>query len=149
MTAQPEPHAADGDYNRTYEELEARAPNTPVAAIAYLLYKSAKRQWVRDFQGLHGRRPGEAEHRSHALMQTDEVLHSYLSRAEQILSRFGDTVIARAEPDILRSALRGRNWVAFWISLAATFAFTALLAALVGIAAVLGFGLPISVSVGG
>ena len=82
-------------------------------------------------------------------MQTDEVLHSYLSRAEQILSRFGDTVIARAEPDILRSALRGRNWVAFWISLAATFAFTALLAALVGIAAVLGFGLPISVSVGG
>ncbi|WP_372424064.1 hypothetical protein [Salinarimonas chemoclinalis] len=138
----------DGYYNPTFETLDAMAANPAAAALAYYLYKSGKRQRVTQFRRAHGRAPSEADLRSHAATQTDEVLRSYLARAGQILNAVGETAIAEAEPHILRRALQGRNWASFWVSLAATFVFTGILAAVVGIAAIMGFGLPISFSVG-
>jgi hypothetical protein len=82
----------------------------------------------------------------HAAMQTDAVLNAYVAQADQILGEYAQNVIRDQRPIILEEALNGNFWRSFWPSWWASVGWTAALAVLVLIAALLGFGLPIEIN---
>jgi hypothetical protein len=139
----------EGDqyYNPVFEKLSA-APTGPLTgAVAYALYKVAKREWVRNFQEKNGRAPTEPEYRSHAAAQTSAVLNAYVAQADQILGTYAQNVISTERPKIVEDALRGDFSRSFWPSFWASVAFAALLLLLGLVAALLGFGLPIQITI--
>jgi hypothetical protein len=144
--AQPEGAAAEDYYNPIFEVLSGK--NDPlVAAVAYSLYKQAKREWVLNFRATHGRRPSLSEHRVHAQTQTEQILSAYTAMASQVLAAYADAAIMGAAPRILKDAMRGGFMRSFWPSMAASAAFAAVLLLIVLVAALFGFGLPIQVNI--
>lgn len=143
---QPPKDEPDDYYNPVFEKLSAARSGPLTGALAYALYKTAKREWVREFRAKHLRRPTDDEHRNHTATQTDAILNAYIAQADQILGTFAQNVIRDQRPAILQEALRGDFWRSFWPSFWASIAFTALLLLLVAIAALLGFGLPIQIT---
>ena len=84
--------------------------------------------------------------RSYAAMQTDAVLNSHRASAEKILEIYAGTLKDDIKSRILEDALKGSFSRSFWPSFWASFAFTAVLLAVVVIAALLGFGFPVQIS---
>ena len=144
-----QPEAADDYYNPVFERLSAASQGPLIGAVAYALYKTAKREWVREFKARTGRRPTEAEHKQYSSTQTDAILNAYIAQADQILGAFAGNVVRDERPKILADALKGSFWRSFWPSIWASFAFTAALLALVVIAALLGFGFPVQITLPG
>jgi hypothetical protein len=138
--------ADDNYYNPVFERLMAAQSGLLTGAIAYSIYKVAKREWVEDFRKVHGRRPTETEFRSHTAAQTDAILHGCVARADQILGQYAQNVVNDAKPKITEEALRGTFWRSVWPSLAASVIFAGVLALLFLIAAIMGVGLPIEIA---
>lgn len=137
--------SVDRYYNTVFERLSAT--ESPLAgAVAYALYKNAKRQWIQEFRENNGRRPNDSECKHHTATQTDAVLLAYLAQADQILAEFAQKVINDERPQILTEALAGNFWRSFWPSFWASIAFMTVLAVIVVIAALFGFGLPIQIT---
>jgi hypothetical protein len=135
------------EYNPVFERLSGAA--SPLAgAVAYALYKNAKREWIQDFRASNGRRPNPEECKHHTTTQTDAILSAYMSQADQILAQYAADVIKEERPRILEEALKGEGWRSFWISFWASAAFAAVLAIIVIVAAVSGVGLPIQFNIG-
>jgi hypothetical protein len=132
------------DYNRVFERLNAT--NDITGSVAYITYKSAKREWLKEFQDRTGRHPTEDELKSYAATQTDAVLNSHRASAEKILEIYAGTIKEDIRPQILGEALKGSFSRSFWPSFWASFAFTAVLLAVVVIAALLGFGFPVQIA---
>lgn len=137
----------DDYYNPTFEKLSETPSGPLTGAIAYALYKNAKREWVRAFRATHGRRPTDDEYRSHSATRTDAILAAYVAQADQILGTYAQTVIREERPKILQEVLEGSFSRSFWPSFWASVAFTAVLLTVALIAALLGFGLPIQIAV--
>ncbi|HEX8666022.1 MAG TPA: hypothetical protein VF744_18565 [Beijerinckiaceae bacterium] len=144
---EPPKSEPDDFYNPAFEKLSAARSGPLTGALAYALYKTAKREWVREFRTRHGRPPNNEEYRHHSATQTDAILNAYVAQADQILGVYAQNVIRQERPKILEEALKGDFWRSFWPSLAASIAFALLLVVIVAIAAVLGFGLPVQINV--
>ncbi|WP_159729888.1 hypothetical protein [Methylosinus sp. Ce-a6] len=100
------------EYNTVFERLSGAA--SPVAgAVAYALYKNAKRQWIQEFRETNGRRPTQEECKHHMSTQTDAVLSAYLSQSDQILAEYAEDIIKEERPRILAEALKGDFWRSF------------------------------------
>lgn len=139
--------AKTSEYNTVFERLSGAA--SPLAgAVAYALYKNAKREWIQEFRDSNGRRPTAEESKQHTSTQTDAVLSAYMSQADQILAQYASDVIKEERPRILEDALKGDFWRSFWTSFWASVAFAAVLAVIVVIAAVSGVGVPIQFNIG-
>ena len=139
---QPDLAPLDDYYNTVFDRLSSS--KEPLrSAVAYALYKNAKREWIHAFRSSNGKRPTAEETKSHPITQTDSILEAYKAQADQILAEYADAIIDDERPKILKDALRGNFWTSFWPSFWASIAYTAILAALVIFAAMLGFGFPV------
>ncbi len=132
-------------YNTVFERLNA--PNTIAGAIAYTLYKTAKREWVTNYKAQHGVRPSDAEIRHYSTTLTDVVLTAYTANANSILTTYADRVIQDVKPKIIQETLAGTFGRSFWPSFWASVSFASLLLVIVIIAALFGFGLPIQITI--
>jgi hypothetical protein len=145
--SRPLNQVTSSEYNTVFERLSGA--NSPLAgAVAYALYKNAKRQWIQEFRERHSRRPTPEECNHHTATQTDAVLLAYMSQADQILAQYAQDVIKAERPRILEAALKGEGWRSFWISFWASAAFAAVLTVIVIVAAISGVGLPIQFNIG-
>jgi hypothetical protein len=146
----PDEAAAQADddyYNPVFEKLMAAQSGLLTGAVAYAIYKVAKREWIQEFRNANGRRPTDAEFRGHSATQTDAVLHGYVARADQMIGQYAQNVVDDMRPRIVEEALRGTFWRSVWPSLVASVIFVGVLAILFFIAAIMGIGLPIQVAV--
>jgi hypothetical protein len=135
---EPKPH------NDVFLKLNAGSDFT--GAIAYALYKAAKREWLTQYEEANGTKPTEDELRRYNAAQTDLILKSHRANADKILSLYAETVKKDLRPVILEEALRGSFSRSFWPSFWASLAFTGVLLTVVLIAALLGFGFPVQIS---
>lgn len=135
----------DFKINRTiFERLNASKDIN--GAVAYALYKEAKREWLLEHHNRHGRLPSKEEMNAYTMAQTDTTLNSHRVNASEILNSYAATITNRVRPQVLAEALKGSFFRSFWPSFWASFAFTAVLLAVVVIAALLGFGFPVQIS---
>jgi hypothetical protein len=140
---QPHKKTASEDYYNTVFERLSEKSSELAGAVAYALYKNAKRQWIQEFRTKNGRRPTADECKHHTSTQTDAILDAYMAQADQILAQYAQDIIKEESPRILSEALKGDFWPSFWASIA----FMSVLAILVVIAALFGFGLPIQITI--
>jgi hypothetical protein len=140
--------SSNPDYNTVFERLRNLAEGNDLSAsVAYSLYKESKREWVKEFRAHHARKPMDQELAQYSSTQTNSVLLAYLASANQVLATYAQSVIDDARPSIQRDALKGTFWSAVWPSFVASILFGVSLLILGLIAAYLGFGFPIQISV--
>ena len=133
-------------YNKVFKSLVDDAQPSEgqlIGTLAYGLYKIGKREWLLDYRREHGQPPGPEAHREYIRSLTPMVLDAYRSRAAEVLADYAGSVLEAERPRIVEEALRGGFWRGFWPSFVASIAFSLVLAAIVFIAAISGFGLPI------
>lgn len=97
--------AAPRPYNAVFERLVNDGDDIE-GFIAYGLYKQAKREWLVEYNALHGKRPSAAELASYNAYWTDTSLQSLRENAESALSAYAETVIDVATPSIESEALK-------------------------------------------
>jgi hypothetical protein len=116
-------------YNPIYEKLVSEEDDDPdlVGLVAYALYKRAKRNWARDFRERRQRKPNDTDLDAYVDTWTADRLEGVKREAASALAEYANTVMASAEPDILRRALRGAFWRAVWPSMAASVLYTVIL----------------------
>lgn len=134
------------EYSQVFEKLVDGADdghNEMIGLLAYGLYKAAKREWIVDHLEKNGVRPNAKECKAHADSQTPTILEGFRSQASEALAAYASAVVEEAKPGIQNEALQGSFMKAFVPSLAASFAFAAIIALLVVIAAVGGFSFPV------
>lgn len=135
-----------GDESRVFASLrEAGAPI--VAAVAFSLYTQAKHEWIRDFEQRERRRPTDEEIAGFVGSYGVVTLEALLSQGERVFEDAAIESVEIARPAIVAEALRGGFWRAVWPSFVATVAFSLALALVAFSAALLGFGLPVAISV--
>ncbi|MBO0663585.1 hypothetical protein LQ948_13155 [Jiella sp. MQZ9-1] len=133
-------------YNSVFERLVDAAEGdaaTLVGLVAYGLYKIGKREWALSVRQASGHPPTREDLAAYAQAQTQTVLDSYRSKANEIVASYATAVLESERPNVLAEAIRGSFMRSFWPSFAASVAFAAILSLIVVIAAINGFGIPI------
>lgn len=138
MDADAAPPAGAAAYNAVFEKI-VRDPKNPevVQLVAYGLYKIAKREWVQT----KGRKPNENELAAYAETWTPQQLQDKLTAAQSALVAYAESVVDDARPAILKEALRGSGWKAFWISIVAAITYTIVLIAIAVVLKIVGVDL--------
>lgn len=131
---------------RVFDTLNASG-SPLAAAVAYSLVTKAKREWIRDFRSTAGHDPSDEELAQFFRGYGETVLGALLEKGGGLFDLAVRRTVATARPAIVAEALHGGFWRAFWPSFSATVAFSLALAAVAFSAALLGFGLPVSISV--
>ena len=94
---------------------EAESPGQKlIGFLAYGLYHEARREWISDFRAREGRYPHEEELRAYERSWTASRLEALQNAAAQLITAYTDSVLAQAEKQILRSALKGNFWRGVW-----------------------------------
>jgi hypothetical protein len=94
---------------------EAESPGQKlIGFLAYGLYHEARREWISDFRAREGRYPHEEELRAYERSWTASRLEALQNAAAQLITAYTDSVVTRAEKQILHSALRGNFWRGVW-----------------------------------
>ena len=114
-----------------YERLVDGSANPVQGYIAYGLYKSAKREWVRQFEAERGRPPKAPEIRGYVEAYTPQMRNVFDAQAAGVLAEFADGAVSGARPMIVEHALRGTVWRAIWQAITANAIYTLLLIAAV------------------
>lgn len=135
-------------YNAMYERLVDGSSNPVQGYIAYGLYKSAKREWVRQSEAEKGRPPRAPEVKGYVDAYTPQMRDVFEAQAAGVLAEFADGAISGARPGIVEQALRGTTWRAVWQAITANAIYTLLLIALVVILERAGIDI-LSIAVGG
>lgn len=131
---------------RVFDRLNASG--SPIAAaVAFSFYTQAKRDWVAQFRAENRRYPTDDELMSFVRAHGSILLDTLLDHGRGIIIHVIRRGIASVRPSIVAEALRGGFWRAFWPSFVATVAFSLALAAVAFSPALLGFGLPVAISV--
>lgn len=132
-------------YNTVFEDLFDRAPAgkaTVAGAMAYALYKSAKREWTAEFREREGRPPREDEMKAYNAMWTPSLLEGKRLEAQNIIDQFSQSLVEAARPAILKEALRGTASRAIWLNVASNAIYTLLVLGIVLIIAFTGLDIP-------
>lgn len=111
-------------YNAMYERLVDGGSNRVHGYIAYGLYKSAKREWIRQFEAENTRRPKVAEVKAYVDAYTPQMLEVFESQAGGVLAQFADGAISDATPGIVEEALKGGFWRSVGQSITANALYT-------------------------
>ena len=116
-------------YNTMYETLVGGADEEGdvLGFIAYGLYKKSKREWVSAFRSQFGRSPTEEELHSYRSTWTDNQINTTKAAANDVASEFAEYVVGKAEPQILKKALKGSAWKSIWLSMVANAIYTVVL----------------------
>ena len=117
-------------HNRMYEQLVVQNGNKVQGFIAYGLYKSAKREWVRQYLADHGRSPKAAEVAAYVSAYTSQTIEAFEAQAAGVLSQFAGGVVADARPEIVEETLRGTFWKGVAQSIIANAIYTTMLIAI-------------------
>lgn len=137
------------EYNPVFERLvdNEDGEGKVVGLIAYGIYKVSKRQWVTEFRQSNGEKPSEDHMRIFAATQTEVSLDGYKAQAEQLLAAYAEAVLAEAKPKITKDAVQGLFGSSVLSSLLASFIFSIVLLALAFVAALMGYGLPVQITI--
>jgi hypothetical protein len=111
-------------YNAMYERLGEGGSNRVHGYIAYGLYKNAKREWIRQFETEHDRRPKPVEVKAYVDGYTPQMLEVFHSQAGSVLAEFADGAVSDAKPAIVEAALKGNFWRSVGQSIAANIFYT-------------------------
>lgn len=114
-------------HNTMYERLVDQSGNKVQGFIAYGLYKTAKREWVRKFEADHGRTPKPPEISAYVSAYTQQTLDAFEAQATGVLAQFAGGIVADARPEIVREALKGEFWKNVFQSMAANAIYTVIL----------------------
>lgn len=118
-------------YNAMYERLVDGSSNTVQGYIAYGLYKSAKREWIRQFQAARGRAPRPAEVQGYVEAYTPQMQDVFDAQAAGVLAQFAEGAVSDAKPTIVEHALKGTASRAIWQAIFANAIYTLMLIAVV------------------
>ena len=118
-------------YNAMYERLVDGSSNTVQGYIAYGLYKSAKREWIREFETSHLRKPRPAEVQAYVDGYTQQMRDVFEAQAAGVLANFAESAVTDAKPAIVEEALKGGFWRSVTQSIAANAIYTLVLVAIV------------------
>lgn len=118
-------------YNTMYERLVDGSSNTVQGYIAYGLYKSAKREWIRQFHADKGRAPKPAEVQGYVDAYTAQMRDVFEAQAAGVLAQFAEGAVSDAKPAIVEHALKGTAWRSIWQAIAANAIYTLLLIGIV------------------
>lgn len=111
-------------HNTMYERLVDQSDNKVQGFIAYGLYKTAKREWVRGFEADHGRPPRTPEVAAYVSTYTPQTVNAFEAQARGVLAQFAEGIIADARPEMVEAALRGDFWKNVFQSMAANAIYT-------------------------
>lgn len=128
-------------HNTMYERLVDQSGNKVQGFIAYGLYKTAKREWVRKFEADHGRPPRAAEVAAYVSAFTPQTVDAFEAQARGVLAQFAGGIIADARPEIVEEALKGEFWKNVFQSMAANAIYTVILIAIALVLAAAGVDL--------
>lgn len=135
---------SSSEYNKIFEKLVGPDNDSRLnilGAMAYGLYKVAKREWVKEFRGQYSRAPNEAELKNYVATWTPTRLDGLRQEAAGVLAEFAETVVDEEAPRIREGALRGTFVRGVGQSMLATLLYTLLLIAVVVILTVIGIDL--------
>src|SRR3989344_6942418 len=118
-------------YNAVYERLVDGSSNTVQGYIAYGLYKSAKREWIREFETSHLRKPRPAEVQAYVDGYTQQMRDVFEAQAAGVLANFAESAVTDATHAIVEEALKGGFWRSGTQSIAANAIYTLVLVAIV------------------
>ena len=118
-------------YNAMYERLVDGSSNTVQGYIAYGLYKSAKREWIRQFEADKGRPPRPAEVQGYVDAYTPQMRDVFEAQAAGVLAQFAEGAVSDAKPAIVEHALKGTALRSIWQSIVANAIYTLILIAVV------------------
>ncbi|MDP1630383.1 MAG: hypothetical protein Q8L66_03055 [Caulobacter sp.] len=124
-----------------YERLVDQGDNKVQGFIAYGLYKTAKREWVRKFEADHGRAPRPAEVGAYVSAYTPQTIDAFAAQASGVLAQFANGVVSDARPEIVEEALRGTLLKSIAQGMAANAIYTIVLIAVAMILAAAGVDL--------
>lgn len=114
-------------YNTMYERLVDQGGNKVQGFIAYGLYKTAKREWVRKYEADHGRPPKAAEVAAYVSAYTPQTIDAFEAQAAGVLTQFAGGVVSDARPEIVEETLKGTFWKAIIQSIVANAIYTVIL----------------------
>lgn len=114
-------------HNTMYERLVDQGGNKVQGFIAYGLYKTAKREWVREFEAGRGRLPRPAEVTAYVSAYTPQTVDAFEAQAKGVLAQFAGGIIADARPEIVEETLKGEFWKNVFQSMVANAIYTAIL----------------------
>lgn len=117
-------------HNTMYERLVDQSGNKVQGFIAYGLYKTAKREWVREFEAGRGRPPRAAEVTAYVSGYTPQTVDAFEAQAKGVLAQFAGGIIADARPEIVEEALKGEFWKNVFQSMTANAIYTVILIAI-------------------
>lgn len=117
-------------HNTMYERLVDQSGNKVQGFIAYGLYKTAKREWVRKYEADHGRAPKVAEIAAYVSAYTPQTIDAFEAQAAGVLSQFAGGVVSDARPEIVEETLKGTFWKAVVQSIVANAIYTVILIAI-------------------
>jgi hypothetical protein len=113
-----------------YERLVDQSGNKVQGFIAYGLYKTAKREWVRGFEIDKGRPPKPGEIAAYVSTYTQQTTDAFEAQAASALAQFASGVIADARPEIVEETLKGSFWKSVIQSISANAIYTVILIAI-------------------
>lgn len=128
-------------YNTMYERLVDQSGNKVQGFIAYGLYKTAKREWVRKFETDHGRPPRATEVTAYVSAYTPQTVDAFEAQARGVLTQFAVGIVADARPEIVEGTLRGAFWKNVFQAIAANAIYTVALIVLAIVLAAAGIDL--------
>ncbi len=114
-------------HNTMYERLVVQSDNRVQGFIAYGLYKTAKREWVRKYLADHGRTPRAAEVAAYVSAYTSQTIDAFEAQAAAVLSQFAGGVVSDARPEIVEETLKGTFWKAVAQSIVGSAIYTVIL----------------------
>lgn len=118
-------------HNPIFTKLVTDSDDKLLGMVAYGIYKSAKKEWILQFEADHRRPPNSDELRAYALTWTPQLIQNATDAAASALAEFASEAIDEAQPDILRDALKGNSVRSIGLGIASAFIYTVLLILLV------------------
>jgi len=128
-------------HNTMYERLVDQSDNKVQGFIAYGLYKTAKREWVRKFEADHSRPPKPTEINAYVSAYTPQTIDAFEAQASGVLAQFANGVVLDARPEIVEETLKGTFWKNVGQSIAANAIYTIILVVIAMILAAAGVDL--------
>lgn len=138
---QNSPPSADTSYNDVYERFVDHGADELQGYVAYALYKSAKREWVRQYRAENGCSPNHEQLALYAKMFTDQTMDAYRNTARAALVQFADEVVEAQRSQIVEEALKGNFVRAMRDGIAANVVYTLILLAFAFVLAKMGVDL--------
>lgn len=140
----------DPPYNPIFDQIrEAAADDAMIAYVAYGIYKQDKQEWAKKIAKKNCGRPTQQQLDDYVEGWGSERIKSVVARASEVVNDYAfqaaeaqkEAIISIYLGDLRKDVLRFPFWQTMGTSIAATFAYSILLVAAMGVLTVLGVDL--------